>query len=130
MIWAMIFASSSPLEQFEHEPQQTNTAWRSGVAITPIREGGEAGPPHRMQMGASTLSDGIAALSGNRSEIGSNRRTTMGTAFGPLVKAKTGWRALLDVVAFPCHPTLLTTPLGSRRQRDLGGFFFCHTSLA
>jgi hypothetical protein len=56
--------------------------------------------------------------------MGSNSRTTMGMAVSPLVKAKTGWRALLDAVAFPCHPTLLTTPLGSRRQRDLGGFSF------
>jgi hypothetical protein len=28
VIWAMIFASGSPSEQLEHEPQQTNTAWR------------------------------------------------------------------------------------------------------
>jgi hypothetical protein len=30
VIWAMIFASSSPSVQFEHEPHQTKTAWRSG----------------------------------------------------------------------------------------------------
>ena len=31
LTWATTFASNSASEQFEHEPQQTNTAWRSGA---------------------------------------------------------------------------------------------------
>ena len=48
---ATIFRSSSASSQSEQTPQQTNTAWRSGVLSQPIREGGEAGPPHRRQSG-------------------------------------------------------------------------------
>jgi hypothetical protein len=88
--------SSSASSQLEHEPQTTNTAWRSGVSAQPIRLGGEAGPSHRMQLGGGTVarSDGMWAPCGNRSEIGSNRRTTMGgaavmvMAFWPRVKAE------------------------------------------
>ena len=55
MTLAIIFASSSVSEQSEHEPQQTNTAWRSGVSSQPIRLGGEAGPSHRMQLDGGTV---------------------------------------------------------------------------
>ena len=70
---ATIFRSSSASSQSEQTPQQTNTAWRSGVLSQPIREGGEAGPPHRRQSGGETVAlndDGIAP-SGNKNEIGS-----------------------------------------------------------
>ena len=75
---SIIRRSSSKSSQSEQPPQQTNTAWRSGVARVPILLGGEAGSPHNRQTGDRTVAlSGSMALSGNRSEIGSNRRTTM-----------------------------------------------------
>ena len=59
--------------QSEQAPQQTNTAWRSGVSSQPIRLGGEAGPSHRMQTGGGivALRGMVALASGKMNEIGS-----------------------------------------------------------
>jgi hypothetical protein len=117
--------SSSASSQLEHEPQTTNTTWRSGVSSQPIRAGGEAGPSHKMQLGGGTVGRGEGmAFSGNRSEIGSNRRTTMGRVMvmasilssqGPKPLAYLSRR----VVRLNRYPNShLTTPSGSRATRS------------
>jgi hypothetical protein len=116
---SMIRRSSSASEQSEQAPQQTNTAWRSGVARVPILLGGEAGSPHNRQTGDGTVAlSGSMALSGNRSEIGSKRRTTMEVMRLVLgsIQFDPRWRTPSTRDSLP-PPSKLITPSGRAPTR-------------